>query len=700
VNEIKIVVTGTDKSGPALAAAEKEAKALTNAVEKIPGVTPALTGLGREADKAGEEMKGAAVDARFLGDELQKARREALELRAALAAGGDQTALDEYKKKTRELAELERAAKAVGLKGEGLLGQGEQVGAGLGQSVAKGMASSLSGAGGIGEVLLGVVTNPVGFAAALGAAALVGGEIGGVIGGAVTAGIGIGGIGAGVAASLNDPQVKAAEQGLKASFAGLAAGIGQDFAGPTTDAIHILRAEVDHLRPSIRSTLGELAPMTSVLAQGAASGMDVFWEHLSKALINSKPLIQWTADELPKVLDDVGGLLEEMSQHTDEAEFALDSFFGIIKAGIWVLEGFTKVGAVTVGAIDKVREAASKIPGVGSVFSAAHGQLDTLGDTVKDETIPVFEQLSMQLQATAVTADDLAAQMTDKVVGGLLAADHAVLSLAEAQTRLTSTLKENGRAFDIHTAAGQANREAILRSVEANLAGYDSMIKSGYSAQQAAAAYDQNTAALEDQLRKAHFTTKQIEELIGKYRKVPDHVDTEIAAHGLADAIDRLGFLLAKLNHLDGSTFGFYLHGYTEVDPIAGHHDYAQGGHWQGRAAAAGMFLPPSNPGTILAGEPQTGGEYLIPARGISRGRAAGLLSGAARGYGLDVVGGGSGGAASSAPAAGYAAIGPIEVKVNVDFSGDLDSAMATSFMRLVRERKITISAGAIVRGS
>jgi hypothetical protein len=55
------------------------------------------------------------------------------------------------------------------------------------------------------------------------------------------------------------------------------------------------------------------------------------------------------------------------------------------------------------------------------------------------------------------------------------------------------------------------------------------------------------------------------------------------------------------------------------------------------RKAASGLIVRPSDPGTLI-GEPQTGGEALIPLRGITQTRAAALGQVAVGGYGLDVV--------------------------------------------------------------
>jgi hypothetical protein len=70
------------------------------------------------------------------------------------------------------------------------------------------------------------------------------------------------------------------------------------------------------------------------------------------------------------------------------------------------------------------------------------------------------------------------------------------------------------------------------------------------SAEDAAKKYDTNTRALEDQLRAAGMTKAQIDGLIGKYRNVPDTVNTNIALEGLTEAINDLDRMLQLINHI------------------------------------------------------------------------------------------------------------------------------------------------------
>lgn len=566
----------------------------------------AIKETGHETDAAGTQMKETAVDAGFLASELKKARTAALEAAAAFTVTGERADLLRYKQAARYVSDLERLAKQV----SGAGGAAEGVGQSTGQAVSKGFDAALKGPKGLWQVMGSILTNPIGLLATLAVVALVGAEIGGALGGAIIAGLGVSGIGAGVAAALGDPSVKQATGGLKATLHEIAIDVRNDFAGPTSDAVRILRDEFNHLRPSINATASELAPMTALLAKGAASGLDIFWGHLSKALLNSKPLIEWTARELPKLADDVGGLLEEMSKHTDEAEFALDALFGILKVGIGVLKVFTVVGAGVIDVLQGMEHAAAHIPVLGDAFDKAgkHGQLLKLAT---DEVAGSAEQLAKREQELAAAVDANTAAF-ERSIREMLAADNAAIEYQQSIDDLTQSVHENGVTLDITTQKGRNNKRMLDQLVGSIEATYEENIKLGKGTHEANLAFLAQEGALQRQLKALGFSKAAIDDYIGRLEAL------RYAAIAANNAINDTGV------------------GYT-------HHDsYATGGY---RHAAAGMFVPPSNPGTLI-GEPQTAGEWLIPQAGISHARAGMLLAGAARPWGMTV--GASGGGPST----------------------------------------------------
>jgi hypothetical protein len=256
-----------------------------------------------------------------------------------------------------------------------------------------------------------------------------------------------------------------------------------------------------------------------------------------------------------------------------------------------------------------------------------------------------FDRLGSSISKTAETADTLAGAMAGKIFSNLMSVDQASLGWNESLLAVQESLKKNHKALDIHTEKGIANRRAVLASVQANIDIYKTSIAAGTGATEAAAAYDVNTKALEAQLHKAHFTQAEIDGLIGKYRNVPDEVNTSIIMKGLSEAIAGLDETLRRINGLPtGKTIT--LHFQTVGSSVLAGAMSVLGAKATGgiRRAATGLVIPPSDPGTVLTGEPQTGGEVLLPLQGISQMRAMSLAQTAGNGYGFDVQPRGAGG--------------------------------------------------------
>jgi hypothetical protein len=250
--------------------------------------------------------------------------------------------------------------------------------------------------------------------------------------------------------------------------------------------------------------------------------------------------------------------------------------------------------------------------------------------------------------------------MVNKLFTSLMNVDQATLGFNRSLITVGETFEQNGRQIDKHTklisdntTKGIDNREAVLAAVQANMRLYQSNVAVGMSSEDAAKQYDENTKKLEAQLRAAHLTDDQINDLIGTYRNIPDTVNTTIAIEGLTEAINNLNTTLRLMAGLKNKDVYVRIHNqvYNETtgqkstgnSRFGGQDDKKYGGI---RRAAEGLIVPPSSPGTLLFGEPETGGEAFIPLKGISSSRAAMLGQIAMAGYGYNVVpaGGGGGG--------------------------------------------------------
>jgi ribosome-associated translation inhibitor RaiA len=526
-------------------------------------------------------------------------------------------------------------------------------------------------------------------AAVVGAIVAASAAIGAALNGALLAGIGLGGLGLGIAGQIGNPAVKAAFSSLGKSLGTELTYASSSFAVPLVNTAHIFQSAMSVALQKLRLDLDGLAPHLEPLARAIAALFTHIGPGFSDALKAAGPILDRLAKELPGLGDSISRFFALMADGSKGAGDGLTLLFvatetlvigigGLIDGLSHLYEWFLAPGKAILGWIDQFT---GKTTGVAHSLGTFAQGTDDLGNAAASAA-PSLEELNSLLGKTAVTADTLAAKMTQKLFDSMMSIDQANLSVAESLTRVDEALKSNGRQLDIHNKKGQANREAILSAVTANMQLYQAQISAGVSAKDAAAAYDQNTAALERQLRKAGLTQKQIDGLIGKYKSVPDQVNTAIAINGLTDAINGLADLIRMLNGIPKVKTTIVRTVFTSSGNLASGQSRLGGGN-QGqygaiRMAEGGALVGPSNPGTFLFGEPQTGGEAFIPLRGIPQSRAMGLAQVVGDHYGFGVSPWNS---------------GPRGFTVNFTFGGNLDSGLATWFMRAVRRGDIQMSA-------
>lgn len=175
------------------------------------------------------------------------------------------------------------------------------------------------------------------------------------------------------------------------------------------------------------------------------------------------------------------------------------------------------------------------------------------------------------VNGTAMTFESVYGAAVDKVLSKTLNLDQSTVGFASSSLALQDVLDNTSVNMDVFTKSGNQQETAILAVVGANQRNFDAMIAAGASSDQARQAYDANTHSLEAQLDAAGFTGEQIQKLIGKYRDVPDDVNTAIQLHGLAEAIAGLDDTLKRINHLDGATAYTYvkeIHQQIFADPV------------------------------------------------------------------------------------------------------------------------------------
>lgn len=650
---------------PARAAADAidhvddQVESLDRSLDKIPldaaKAALALRTMGSDAARVGDGLhsigdKSTALN--ILDARIKTSRAEVRKLSDEFVKVGD---VDVFKRLGKADADL-RALQGLRKQLAGALKDASQEGAST-------FASLIQGG------LINALKNPYVAAATAGIAGALAFNMVAAIGGAVTGAAGLGAVGLGVAGAVagnpkafGDAWTFEVER-ISKTWQSASAG----FAEPTLAAIHELGQAVMDI--NLDGILSKAATFVTPLTHGLSGFVRELSGGLEALVDAAGPVINVLREELPTVGKAIKMAFESIAGGSAGGAQALRDLLLVLGSAIVLTGEFIgsverlygwlhRMGDASRDLIHDLRESnaalsawlfipdklssvfdfrrpaafAQVIDGVTvSLDGAAHGAARTAED---------LKTLDSALGATAVTADSLAGKMVEKLFNATMGLDQATLGWHESLTRLAETLKENGRSLDINTEKGQANREAILASVTANMQLYQAQLTAGMKAVDAAANYDANTAALERQLRKAGLTQAQIDGLIGKYRGVPGNVDTNIALHGLTEAVNGLADLIRQINGIPRlhiteiktvfTSSGTRLSGSSRLGPD----ERALGGV---RRAATGLIVAPSDPGTLI-GEPQTGGEALIPLRGISQLRAMSLAGVVGASYGFDVT--------------------------------------------------------------
>jgi hypothetical protein len=504
--------------------------------------------------------------------------------------------------------------------------------------------------------------------------------------------------------------------GVKAAFAELGTDLKAEFQDVTRSFSEPMELAASHigdtlsaLKPEFAGIFRTLAPEIDKLSTGIGGFLEKLTPGLQALADASKPVLDAFAQQLPNIAAAFTTFFEELKGGSKGAADALKEMLRELEGAVVVIGGlleglsnvfeffdssFQKAGSSMGGFLNELltvlgtvlgqpllpliaqfstlgdngEHAASSFQYLNTTAGQAKQTLDALSQAAEGAslgsslTAQNFKTLATAINQSFLSTDQLAGAMTDKLLGSLLAIDQSTLGVAQAHTQLADSLSRNHVAsnthvadLDITTAAGQANRAAILGVVQANIQNYDALIAAGSGAEDAAAAYDQNTAALRSQLRQAGLTEGQIDSLIGKYGQVPDSVNTIIILKGLAEAINGLNETLREINGLNGYSANASVHVTTYYNSVGtpapgapgGLHaglvrSFAQGGIAEEHAASGlirgpGVFKGRGN-GYLVAAEGVTGKEGFIPQFGISRNRAGQLLGQMAQWHNYAVV--------------------------------------------------------------
>lgn len=562
--------------------------------------------------------------------------------------------------------------------------------------------------GGIEDGAAGAASSPQLRQAAIAIGGALAIPLAAALGGALAGGASFGVAGLGIAgAVLGDPERfgfawARVLNDLRVEFINASA----SFVNPTYATLASIGPLVDswHLDDTFRNASKYVEP----LVQGV--------EGFATSTIRGVNALVEKGDPAVRALSEGAIRLGEAGEHAlksiaDGAEGGALALHDMANATALVVEGFGKIVQGAENAYQFVREhpfyAALATGGLSvpiSIWTAFDNQTSSLTTTqyglqkaaeaaghafnAQGEDLTLLTQ---KMSQATVSTDTLAASMVNKIFTATMNIDQGILGVAESLTHLQETFERSAKAtgkhsveLAINTKEGQANREAVFGAVTANMSLYQAQVAAGMSSEDAAKAYEENTRALEKQLRAAGLTQNEIDGLVGKYRGIPRQVNTMIAVDGLTKAINQLNETIRLVNGLHDKTVTIYYRtrGQSLNAPLAA------GGI---RHAAEGMIVAPSDPGTLIA-EPQTGGEALIPLKGISQSRAMSLAQVVGDSYGFTVSAAqGAYAGMRSTGGAAWAAGSAQPIAVTLAITGGSTDWLAQGVQRAFTEQKIQV---------
>jgi hypothetical protein len=428
----------------------------------------------------------------------------------------------------------------------------------------------------------------------------------------------------------------------------------------------------DKITPNINRMANTLSKAIQPIAAGLSGLFQNAAPGIEKAFQGALPLLRDFGDWLPKLGSEVGNLGEALARAEPEAEL----FFKFLLANVDV--AIKSVTFLTDG-VHAVVGAMMSWVGQYQPLSPALADDKTAMNDLANAATSVADDVKSIGDAFTAMGQSVEGALTSKILDSMFALDDATLKWHESLNKLNDKIDKNGTSLDVNTDKGIKNAKMLEQAAKANADLYQQNLLSGMGADQAAAAYEKNADQLRRQAIQAGFNAHEVDNLIGKYRNVPAKVQTILATIGLTNALDHLAQILVDFRSLNDKEFKTKYTVTTEYKVVhtgtsggkEGPGKYAQGGI---RRAAEGLIVAPSDPGSVLFGEPQTGGEALIPLRGITQDRAYELTQTVASNYGMSVSRGDS-----------------ARAGVTVNFAGDTSGAFASAFMGLVRTGVIQI---------
>lgn len=642
-NEVSIRVTGTNTSGASVSAAKRDVKDLGDEAQKSAKRVVELGAAEEVAGRGAKSMAGKLDDA---GDQASQLARKLLEATAAAKLLGS----------TNASPHTGGGGSSGGLLG-GALKDAPKVAEKAGVEAAGTFASAFEG--GLMDTFKAL---PPEAKAALGAA--VGGAaiaaaplIVSAINGAIVGGIGAGGLAAGIALQAKDPVVSGAFrtlgthvmtdlQAATSPFKDQLLGVADDFGKTWTK-----------ITPNVKGFFSTLAPEVGVLGQAISKSVGILGPALEKAAGPASKVLDAVAAEIPEIAQQIGFLLDDITEHGDSAAEAIKFILVSVEA---LIVGFDILVKTVGPAADTIVHMAQAI---GLIDDTKIEHVITQLDRTPSAATDAADGMNTLSEATYNTADaaNQANEAFERLFGQLMGLDEANLQVAEDFRKLGKAIKQNKGSLDENTEAGENNRRTILGIVDDLESQREAAIANGNgtveATRKANAAFLAQLQRVRDVAAANGANTAELDRMLARYR----------ALAGMPDITKSV--TLTTVYKTKGDAYGS---GFDVGSPVGHGFERADRKRVGGiiGAASGGM-----RSGLIRVGEE---GEELVR-----------LPSGSqvyTHGQSMRMMGGGGAGGSEGGSV------------VALVVAGDTDSAMAEIIQKLLNDGKIKIRQSMVTR--
>lgn len=561
-NEIRIVITGEDKSNAAMAKAAAGQQKVAEAA--LAHRKAALAAADADAKLRDAQAEVASVSEKVRAGELQGAEAFAKSDQAARglerALIGQSEAHHKAAAAAHELGkaqnELQSMFKKTEKAGEGLFGKLEYMGQRafglvekLGNTAISGLQSGLESLGELGP--LWIVGIGVAIAALPTIAVAASGAITLALGGALA--------GLGVMAALQSKEVSQAFTNVANDAKKQAAAWAAPFKPALLAIARGADAVLKDLGTTFTSTFKQMAPVIAQFGLNFESSLSKLKPAISEVGSAFDKILTELGPKLPALMDSIAKGITAFAQAAGDHSTEIVQFILAMGQLVEWTGKATKALAELEPILDPMTSVFAALGDASKTTAAGMASFGAGMASAAAATLPLADttqKVGDAMQTASLDADAMKASL-DALTGKALSAREAAAQYGEAVIAMTKSLKQNGAAHGFATEKGLKNEEALTKLANAAIKNEEAMKADGASTKSVAKAMDDARARVIHAAEGMGYSRKEAEALATKLlgvRNAANKIPTQKRIRVSADVSQAMAAVRAVQNVINSIT--------------------------------------------------------------------------------------------------------------------------------------------------